>query len=106
MSENIEEVPVRVEYEITENTPRGYATEMIVQYTQHEFILSFFNIEPPIILGTDEEKVEQLKRIDHLTARGIVRLTISPERMENFLRVLNRHFENYQARLSDPESEE
>ncbi|MDQ7025720.1 MAG: hypothetical protein Q9P01_02015 [Anaerolineae bacterium] len=55
MSEDIQQMLVPVDYEINEDTPRGYATNLVVQHTEHEFIISFFNIEPPLVLGTTPE---------------------------------------------------
>ena len=59
-----------------------YATNMVIQHTEHEFVLSFFEaMAPPIIGNTEEEKQAQLDQVESVTAKCIARIIISPNRM-------------------------
>jgi hypothetical protein len=95
-----------VEYEVKKNTPRGYATNLIVQHTEHEFIISFFDFEPPLVIGSDEERREQVKKLGHLKAKCIARIMVSPGRMEEFINALKTNFDKYEARHLSETSEE
>lgn len=106
MSEDIQQMLVPVDYDINEDTPRGYATNLVVQHTEHEFIVSFFNIEPPLVLGTPEEKQEQLAAIENVHAKCIARITINAGRMEEFIKALNENLGVFKSKFYDIESEE
>jgi len=44
-----------IKWQIPEDLISRYATNLVVQHTEHEFTISFFEAEPPILLGTPED---------------------------------------------------
>lgn len=81
------------------------ATNLVVQHTEHEFILSFFEIKSPLILGTAEEKAEQLANIETVFASCVARIVITPGRMEQFLHLMKENFDNFVKKLDEEEQE-
>jgi hypothetical protein len=104
--EDDEGVFLEIEYETQEDTPRGYATNMIVQHTDHEFIISFFDLEPPLLMGSIEERREQIKKIGLLKAKCIARITVNASRMEDFIDALKTNFDKHKAKRLSEKSEE
>lgn len=102
MSENEQGVEIPIEWDYSENTSR-YATNLIVQHTEHEFILSFFEIKPPILLGSPEEQAQKALEIKSIKAKCVARVVISAGRMPDFLRVLQDNLNKYQARSDQEE---
>ena len=47
-------VPIKWHY--PDSIVTRYATNFVVQHTDREFIISFFEAWPPVIIGTPEEK--------------------------------------------------
>lgn len=39
-----------------DNRPSVYATNVTVQHTPHEFVISFYEAHPPLIVGSQEER--------------------------------------------------
>jgi hypothetical protein len=76
---------------------------MIVQHSEHEFYVSFFEMQPPIILGTPKDQQTQLEEIGHIEAECVARLVISPDRLENFIQALQTNLERYRTREEDNE---
>lgn len=61
--------------------PALFANHMMVQVDEFECHLSFYDIQPPIVQGTAEEKQEQLDRMTSIPARCVARIVVSRERI-------------------------
>lgn len=81
------------------NEPSVYATNITVQHTDHEFVISFYEARPPVVLGTPEERAEQLEAIDHVFAPCVARITVTASRMEGFVKALQDNYENYRKTI-------
>jgi len=82
----------------TEDTPIYLANQFVVQHEQKEFIITFGQYSPPLLLGSPEEKREAAKRIPYVPIKVVARVGLTPERMEELIKVLQTNFRNYQAK--------
>lgn len=95
---------VPIQFEIPANIVGRYATNIVIQHTEHEFVLSFFEAMPPPILGdTDKEKQALLDQVESVTVKCIARIVISPDRIDEMVRVLQSNVKDYHARFSTDE---
>src|SRR5262249_27412992 len=81
------------------------ATHIVVQHTEHEFILSFFEIKPPIIVGTPEQREKQAQDLSFIQAHCVARIAITPGRMEDFLELMASNMEKFRANVKSAERE-
>lgn len=88
-------VQVPLEFHFPPETISRYATHMLVQHTDHEFIVSFFEIENPVLLGSDEARQEKLQHLDTVRAHCVARVIVAPERMHRFIAAMQENLENY-----------
>lgn len=86
---------VPVEWHISEDVVPRYATNMVVQHSEHEFLLSFFEIWPPMILGPPDEQKDQLEQIDSVRAQCVSRVVLSAGKMPEVIRVLQANYQKY-----------
>jgi hypothetical protein len=100
-----DEIRLPVEWVMNENTPTGYATNMIVQHTNHEFIISFFEIKPPLLIGEAEQQLQQAASIGKIKAQCIAQITVHADRMPQFLQALNTNYEQFLANRTEAEDE-
>ncbi|NPV57633.1 MAG: hypothetical protein HPY76_13315 [Anaerolineae bacterium] len=84
------ELPIR--WNIPEGIVARYATNIVVQHTNDEFILSFFEIKPPILLGEPEEIAEQLKDLQAVNATCVAQVIVAKNRMADFIKALENNF--------------
>lgn len=63
-----------------------YAHHMLVQATEFEVTLSFFELKPPLVLGGPEQQMEALKK--GVLAECVARVTIAKARYPEFVKVL------------------
>ena len=65
-----------------------FVNQLIVQRQRGEFVLTFGQQTPPVLMGTKEEQIEQAKQIPFIPIRVAVRLGTTVERVGEFVRVL------------------
>lgn len=94
-----------IEWHYPEGLKTGYATNFIVQHTEHEFYLSFFDFPPPILLGSEEQKLEQLERLESVRPSAIARIAMTPDRMEELIEMLQDNLSKYREKHSGAEEE-
>lgn len=75
-----------------------FANHVLIQHNAcGEFFLSFFEMPPPIVIGTEEEKKKQLAEISQQDAHCVARVVIAKERMSGLIGAMA---ENYSKFLS------
>lgn len=92
----------RLDLPIDWQFPKGlisrYATQLIVQHTEHEFVLSFFELLPPTIFGPPDQVNTKLEELNSIPAECLARIVVAADRMPAFVNVLQDNLERYQAR--------
>lgn len=87
-----------IDWHVPENLTTRYATHFVVQQTAQEFILSFFEIMPPIILGDDTEQRQAFTDIGSIRANCVGRIVCSPVRAAALIDILQQNLESFRAR--------
>jgi hypothetical protein len=88
-------VKLPIVWNVPEGLPLRYATNIVVQHTREEFVLSFFEIAPPLVVGPDEDRQRQLENLGQVRADCIARLVVSPTRYKEFLGVMNENWAKF-----------
>ena len=77
-----------IELCIPEGMPSAYANHCVVQWGEHECKIAFFEIDPPMLIGTSEEKIEQAKNLGSIKARCVGRIVLAKEFAPKLLKIL------------------
>jgi hypothetical protein len=91
----VRELPI--EWHFPGDITSRYATNLVVQSTEHEFTISFFEIRQPILLGSPEDRKIQLEQMKSVRAECVARIIVGAERMPEFVRVLQERVDIIQA---------
>ena len=98
--EKIETSPeIPIEWHISDSIVARYATNMAVQHTDREIILSFFEIIPPLIFTSQDQEV--LQSLKSIRANCVARIIVSPERMQKFIDVLQENLDRHLAKMKE-----
>jgi len=89
-------IPIR--FEIPASVETRYVTNFVAQHTDQEFIVSFFEVRPPLLLGSPEENQQQLEQMGAVPAECVARIVLSPARMGELLRVLTANYDSYTSK--------
>lgn len=103
--ERASSVQIPIEWHVPEGLISRYANNIIVQHTQHEFVISFFESRPPLIVGSPEEQAAQLEKMTSIKFECVARIIVAPDQMAEFLHVLQRNFETYLSKTKDLEQD-
>lgn len=83
------EIEIPVQFNLPVDMPSVYATNMLVQVSDQEIILSFFEAQPPLVIGDTQESIELLKSVG-IRADCVAKVIVSPARFEGFVQVLSQ----------------
>jgi len=92
-----------IEWYVPDDLVSRYVTNMLVQQTAHEFIISFFESYPPVVLGSPEEQREKLKSLSSARATCVARMIVAVERMPEIVQVLHEALARYSSQTKKPE---
>ena len=85
------EVRVKLNFRVPSRMPTLYAHHMFVQPAQHDVLLSFFEVIPPLVTATGEPSPDQLKLLEEtgITAECVARITIAKDLFPGFAKAMN-----------------
>lgn len=84
---------LRVEYVVPEPPPPGlYANQLLVQSDGRATYLSFYQAQPPIILGDEGDVQRQIDELSMVKAHLVAQIVIPQDRMESFIEVMTDNF--------------
>ncbi len=76
--------------------PILFSNQFYVQHHATEFIITFCQIQPPLLVGTAEEVQRQAEHVTSVPAQVVARIGLTPHRMTELVRVLQENLQNYE----------
>jgi hypothetical protein len=86
------EKEVQLDWYVPDELVSHHANNIVVQYLDGEYIISFFETLPPIVLGTPEERRRQAEQINSVRARCVARIIVPGTKMESFIGALAQSY--------------
>lgn len=92
-------VSLRIDWHFPEGIQSHYADNVLVQASQYNITISFFETQLPILLGQPEDNKKQLEELGAIRANCVSKLVVSPDFIPTLMKALATGLENYhQAR--------
>ena len=79
---------VNVEHYVPEGLGITYVDNINAIHTSDIFILTYFQVEPPVVMGLQDQ-------VDTVSSKAVIQLAITPRDMEKFLDAMQKNFELY-----------
>ena len=98
-------VRIPIEHVIPDSVETRFADRIVVQHAEHEFRVSFFEIERPIFFGTPDETKQLLLDMGSVKAVCVARIAVAAGRMPDMVRALQENLEHYRASADESEEE-
>jgi hypothetical protein len=98
----VKEIEVPIEWYMPESLISRYATNMIVQHSEHEFIISFFDTPPPLILS--ESRIEELQKIKSIRATCVAQIIVAKDRMQGFVNAMQENLGKSRTKVVEPKA--
>lgn len=75
-----------------------YASQFVIQHTDKEFYISFFDAPPPLIVGSEEERKRMVDELDEVVVSCVARLVVHPERLPELIAMLQKNYDSFAKR--------
>jgi hypothetical protein len=96
---------LKIKHEYPNGAQSIFVNHMIVQHNpQGEFQISFFEINQPAFLGTPEEVLVELNKLDSVPAQCVSRIIVTKERLPGFIAALVENLHNFQQATAEQPS--
>ena len=95
------EYAIPLEYHVSADVQSKYATNLVVQHSEHEFLIHFFEARRPLLLGSPDEIDSKLESLKSVRAECVARIIVTADRMPDFVDVLQKNLERYLARKAE-----
>lgn len=89
-------VSLPLEWRIGDDLVSRPVTNLAVQCTEHEVILSFFESRLPFVIGSPEIVMAAIKKVKSIPAVCVARVIFPATRLQEFAEALQIASENYQ----------
>jgi hypothetical protein len=96
-------VQLPIDYAHAEEIISRYANNIVIQHTKHEFIISFFETLPPILIGEPNNIKSKLEKLGRVRANCVARIVVSVENMPDFVNAIQENLKKYQSKMEDAE---
>jgi hypothetical protein len=96
-SERQEHVALSLVYVGAEETPAVLCNHVHSQYHQDVLVVTFGQVLPPILIGTEQEQIDQAKQLSYVPVNVLARLGFTPDRLREVIDALQRNLDAYEA---------
>ena len=97
-------ISLPIDWHSSEEVQSRYVNNVLVQAGLYEIVVSFFEIQQPVLLGQPEENRKRLEELGSVRAECVSKLVISPEFIPNLIDALKTGLESY--RQSKPHEDQ
>jgi len=94
-----ETIAVQMELHFPDGLSTKYATNMVVQHSEHEFMIFFFEVQPPLVLGTPQEQKETLQKIKKVKSECVAKIAVAANRMPEFVEVFQTNLKQFNKKF-------
>jgi len=81
-----------------EDVPILFSNIFTIQHQQNEFIITVGQVQPPLLLGSPEDRLEQAKRVPYVPIKVVARLALTRTRLVELIKALQENLQNYDQR--------
>ena len=95
MNREQDAITLPVTYLGLEDVPILFANQFVIQHEKNEFILTVGQLQPPILLGSPEERKEQAKKLTYVPIRVVARFGLTRQRLVELVEALQNNLRKY-----------
>jgi hypothetical protein len=102
MANNFEtkSVNIPIDWNINESVIPRFSTDMFISHTENIFSLMFFEVSQPLLLGSEEEILSQIKSLKSIKADCVSKIYVAPATIPRLISALQENYDKYLSRFS------
>ncbi len=98
--EQSDEISLSVDWHFPESLQSRYANNVLVQIGQHEFVVSFFEMQLPTLLGSPEDNKAKLSAMETIRAECVSKIIMPPELIQGLIDALQMELDKFSSQRS------
>ena len=98
-----DEITLSVDWRFPKKLKSRYANNVIVQAGPHEFVISFFEMQLPTLLGSPEDNKAKLKEMGKIRADCVSKIIIPPDLAQGLIDALQTELDKFSFEKSKQE---
>jgi hypothetical protein len=93
--QELEAIELKIDWAgAAETVPVRHVNQIVVQIVEHELNLSFFQFNPPVVVGQNSEEItSQIEGIKLITPDCVARINMSSRTAQGLIKALQRQFD-------------
>lgn len=95
MNQEEDVVTLPVVYIGAEDEPILFANQFVIQHEKNEFVLTVGQLQPPILLGSPEERKEQAKKLTYVPIKVVARFGLNRQCLVELIEALQSNLRKY-----------
>ena len=95
-----DEITLSVDWHFPEGLQSRYANNVLVQIGQYEFVISFFEMQLPALLGSPQENKAKLKEMRTIQAECVSKIIMPPELVQGLIDALQTELDKFSSQKS------
>ena len=95
-----EGITLPIDWHIPEGIQSRYANNVLVQASWYEFIISFFEVQLPLLTGSPEENKAKLQQIGSVRADCVSKVVIPPDIVQGLINALQTELDKFSSQKS------
>lgn len=96
MAQQKEGRPIPIVVTGLQDVPILFSNQFYIQHHETEFIITFCQIQPPLLVGTPEEVTKQAEHLTSVPAGVVARIGLTSQRMTELVKILQENLNKYQ----------
>jgi len=84
-----------LEFYVPEGLDVTWANNVVIHHQEQDFVMTFFQVISPMLLGVSKEEVEAIKTV---RATAIARIAMSPIQIERLIAALQDNFAKWKTK--------
>ena len=97
---------VHIDYTGGTELPAVHANQVIIQHTESEFIVSFFEVLPPVLSPDVSRRTKEMERIKSIRAQPVARIVMAPDRAREFIAAFIENLRSFEEHTQQAAEEE
>ena len=90
---------LNINWKVPESIQTLHATNVLIQQRGTEFHLQFFEVLPPIVVGTPQEQAQAYQEMESVDGICVARIVLSLENMQGLMQVINESMNNFREQV-------
>lgn len=92
-----DEVTLSVDWHFPEGLLSRYANNVLVQSGQYDFVVSFFEMQLPVLIGSPEDNKMKLKEMGKVPAECVSKIIMPPELVQGLIDALQTELDKFSS---------